>query len=74
MIAAKLVVTDLIRPRLEQIVQEVKSPRALYLYRDWLPDSGEEARDFPIYCQRRLSFIPEMAAHEVVVELFLPLK
>ena len=49
-------------------------PAALYLYRDWLPDSGEEARDFPIYCQRRLSLIPEMAAHEVVVELFLPLK
>lgn len=49
-------------------------PAALYLYRDWLPDSGEEARDFPIYCQRRLSAIPEMPAHEVVVELFLPLK
>ncbi|WP_034156752.1 AraC family transcriptional regulator [Sphingomonas sp. ERG5] len=49
-------------------------PAALYLYRDWLPDSGEEARDFPIYCQRRLSFIPEMPVHEVIVELFLPLK
>jgi AraC family transcriptional regulator len=49
-------------------------PAALYLYRDWLPASGEEARDFPIYCQRRLSIIPEVPAHEVVVELFLPLK
>jgi AraC family transcriptional regulator len=49
-------------------------PAALYLYRDWLPDSGEEARDFPIYCQRRLAPIPEVPAHEVVVELFLPLK
>ena len=49
-------------------------PAALYLYRDWLPASGEEARDFPIYCQRRLSFFPEVPAHEVVVELFLPLK
>lgn len=49
-------------------------PAALYLYRDWLPESGEEARDFPIYCQRRLARIPEVAAHEVVVELFLPLK
>ena len=29
-------------------------PAALYLYRDWLPASGEEARDFPIYCQRQL--------------------
>ncbi|RYE08420.1 MAG: helix-turn-helix domain-containing protein [Hyphomicrobiales bacterium] len=49
-------------------------PAALYLYRDWLPASGEEARDFPIYCQRRLARIPEVPAHEVVVELFLPLK
>ena len=24
-------------------------PEGLYLYRDWLPASGEEARDFPIY-------------------------
>jgi AraC family transcriptional regulator len=49
-------------------------PAALYLYRDWLPDSGEEARDFPIYCQRRLALIPDVPAHEVIVELFLPLK
>ena len=46
---------------------------ALYLYRDWLPASGEEARDFPLYCQR-LSFFPEVPAHETVAELFLPLK
>ena len=49
-------------------------PVARYLYRDWLPVSGEEAHDFPIYCQRRLALIPEVPAHEVVVELFLPLK
>lgn len=48
-------------------------PAALYLYRDWLPASGEEARDFPIYCQR-LAFFPEVAEHETVAELFLPLK
>lgn len=46
---------------------------ALYLYRDWLPASGEQARDFPIYCQR-LSFFPEVPEHEAVAELFLPLK
>ncbi|MGO8396326.1 AraC family transcriptional regulator, partial [Rhizobium ruizarguesonis] len=33
----------------------------------------EAARDFPIYCQR-LSFFPEVAEHEAVAELFLPLK
>ncbi|RUU58314.1 AraC family transcriptional regulator [Mesorhizobium sp. M2C.T.Ca.TU.002.02.1.1] len=49
-------------------------PAALYLYREWLPASGEEARDFPIYCQRRLSFLPELSVPEIIVELFLPLK
>ncbi|HWT50981.1 MAG TPA: AraC family transcriptional regulator [Caulobacter sp.] len=49
-------------------------PAALYLYRDWLPASGEEVRDFPVYCQRRFSFFPNVPVHEVVVELFLPLK
>ncbi len=49
-------------------------PAALYLYREWLPDSGEEAREFPIYCQRRLSLTPDVSTPEVVVELFLPLK
>jgi AraC family transcriptional regulator len=48
-------------------------PAALYLYRDWLPASGEEARDFPIYCQR-LSFFPEVPEHETVADLLLPLK
>lgn len=45
---------------------------ALFLYRDWLPQSGAEARDFPLYCQR-LSLFPDVAEHEAVVELFLPL-
>ncbi|MGJ5205380.1 AraC family transcriptional regulator [Bradyrhizobium sp. HKCCYLR20261] len=48
-------------------------PAALYLYRDWLPASGEETRDFPIYCQR-LNLFPEVAEHETVADLFLPLK
>ncbi|TGQ74280.1 MAG: helix-turn-helix domain-containing protein [Mesorhizobium sp.] len=49
-------------------------PAALYLYREWLPASGEEVRDFPVYCQRRLSRLAEGPLHEVVVELYLPLK
>lgn len=48
-------------------------PAALFLYRDWLPDSGEEARDFPLYCQR-IAFLPDVPEHEAVTELFLPLK
>ena len=49
-------------------------PASLFLYRDWLPASGEEVRDFPHYSRRRLSFIPEASAHEVITEVFLPLK
>jgi AraC family transcriptional regulator len=48
-------------------------PAALYLYRDWLPASGEVPRDFPLYCQR-LSFFPDVPEHEAVAELFLPLQ
>lgn len=49
-------------------------PAALYLYREWLPASGEDVRDFPIYCRRHFSVFPNAPVHEVVVELFLPLK
>ena len=49
-------------------------PAALYLYRNWLPASGEEAGDFPMYSRRQLVRMPDVPAHEVVLELFLPLK
>ena len=49
-------------------------PAALFLYRDWLPASGEEVRDFPIYCRRYLTFSPDVPVHDAVAELFLPLK
>lgn len=48
-------------------------PAALFLYRDWLPHSGEEPGDFPLYCQR-LAFFPLVPAHEAVTDLFLPLR
>jgi AraC family transcriptional regulator len=46
-------------------------PAALYLYREWLPASGEEMRDFPIYCQRFFLDEPEQGT---AAELHLPLK
>jgi AraC family transcriptional regulator len=46
-------------------------PAAMYLYRDWLPASGEEMRDFPIYCQRFFLDGPEQGT---AAELHLPLK
>ena len=44
-------------------------PAALYLYRDWLPTSGEEARDFPVY-RSGWSFFPELPEHEAVAKFF----
>lgn len=46
-------------------------PAALYLYREWLPASGEEMRDFPLYCQRFLVDGPEPGG---AADLFLPLR
>ncbi len=48
-------------------------PAALFLYREWLPASGEEPRDFPLYCQR-VTFFPDVPEHEAVTDLFLPLR
>ena len=48
-------------------------PAALFLYRDWVPASGEEPRDFPLYCQR-ITFFPEVPEHAAVTDLYLPLR
>lgn len=44
-----------------------------YLYRSWLPQSGEEPRDFPLYC-RRIAFFPDVPEHQAATDIFLPLK
>lgn len=46
---------------------------AHYLYADWLPQSGEELRDFPLYCQR-VTFFPDVPEHEAITDIYLPLK
>lgn len=48
-----------------------ESARALYC--SWLPASGEELRDFPLFFHYH-NFIHEMAAHELVTDIYLPLK
>jgi len=45
----------------------------VYLYGTWLPQSGEEPRDSPLYCQR-VRFFPDVPEHEAVTDIFLPLK
>ncbi|WP_433934871.1 GyrI-like domain-containing protein [Sorangium cellulosum] len=46
---------------------------AKYLYATWLPASGEELRDFPLFLQR-VRFFPEVPDHEAITDIFLPLQ
>ncbi|KTF68747.1 AraC family transcriptional regulator [Sphingomonas sp. HT-1] len=48
-------------------------PAALFLYRDWLPASGEEPGDFPLFA-RRVTFFPDVPEDAAVTELYLPLR
>ncbi len=43
-----------------------------FLYRDWLPQRGEQLRDFPLFV-KRLKFFPDVPEHETVSEIYLPL-
>ncbi|MFV1983100.1 MAG: GyrI-like domain-containing protein [Thiohalomonadales bacterium] len=44
-----------------------------YLYGEWLPSSGEELRDFPCYFHY-INLFPEVPEHELITEIYLPLK
>jgi len=44
-----------------------------YLYREWLPNSGEELRGFPIYF-RYLNLKTDTPEHELLTDVHLPLK
>ena len=46
---------------------------AYYLYRDWLPRSGEELRDFPLFFHY-LNLLPETPEQKLATDLYLPLK
>ena len=43
-----------------------------YLYAGWLPGSGEDTRDFPLFMQR-LKFFPDVPEAEATTDIFLPL-
>lgn len=44
-----------------------------HLYGNWLPTSGEDLRDFPCFFQF-LNFFPEVPEHELITDIYLPLK
>lgn len=43
-----------------------------HLYAHWLPASGEELRDFPLFMQR-VAFFPDVADAEAITDIYLPL-
>ncbi|WP_224981652.1 AraC family transcriptional regulator [Geomonas agri] len=43
------------------------------LCRDWFPKSGEELRDFPLFFNY-LNLLPDVAEHELITDIYLPLK
>lgn len=44
-----------------------------HMYVEWLPQSGEELRDFPCFFYYHNLF-PQVAEHELVTDIYLPLK
>lgn len=51
---------------------EAMDDKVRYLYGDWLPAGGEELREFPCYFQY-INFFPEVAEHELITDIFLPI-
>lgn len=46
---------------------------ATWLYGQWLPGSGREPRDFPMFAQR-VSFFPDVPEQEAITDIFLPIQ
>ena len=59
------------RLRLVGVNDDLEAP-ATWLYRSWLPQSGEALRDYPLFCERS-NFGPGMPGNEMVTDLYLPL-
>ena len=43
------------------------------LYSQWLPQSGEQLRDFPCYFHY-INLFPQVAEHQLITDIYLPLK
>jgi AraC family transcriptional regulator len=46
---------------------------AEWIYREWLPQSGEELRDYPIFFHY-VNVGPDVKEHEMITDVYLPLK
>ncbi len=52
---------------------EVMASGVRFLYSHWLPQSGKELRDYPLFLQR-VRFFPDVSEYEQIVDVYLPLK
>lgn len=43
------------------------------LYREWLPQSGEELRDYPLFFHY-INLIPDTSENDLITDIYLPLK
>jgi len=60
--------------RVRHYGSHVRIGESIYpLYRNWLPESCEELRDFPLYFHY-LNLMPETPEHELMTDIYLPLK
>lgn len=48
-------------------------PAAEYLYREWLPESGEELRDYPCYFHY-LNVGPDVKDKDMITDIYLPIR
>ena len=46
---------------------------AIYLYKEWLPKSGEKLRDFPVFFHY-VNVGPDIAEEEMVTDVYLPIQ
>ncbi len=48
-------------------------PAVSFIYGDWLPRSGHELRDCPVFVQR-VSFSHDAPEHEAITDILVPIK
>lgn len=53
----------------DDVIEQVVS----YLYGEWLTNSNEELRDFPLFFER-ITFFPDVPENEAITDIYLPLR
>ena len=46
---------------------------AIYLYKEWLPQSGEKLRDFPAFFHY-VNVGPDISEEEMITDIYLPIE